>query len=259
MATAQRPANFEEEAKGCTEGSTGAELIRVLLVDDHPMVREGLRLFLNTSSEMQVVGEAATVPDAIAAAAQTQPTVILLDLVLQEEDGIQAITPLREMVPQAKILALSSFTEPARMLRLLQAGAQGFLQKTIKPPDLLRAIRQVATGMTVLDPIALQVLQGGVDHALSALGQANGSAHEAFATLPVPSADHRTLPTALTPREDQVLSLLCRALANKEIASVLGISEKTVKVHVSHILAKLDVYDRSGAIIAAVRLGLVTL
>jgi NarL family two-component system response regulator LiaR len=227
-------------------------LIRVLIVDDHPMVREGLRMFLETAADVQVIGEAASEDEAVALVQQHRPDVVLMDLVLGTGgDGLRAIERLRRECPETRLIALSSFTDPERMMRLLQSGAHGFLQKTIQPADLLDAVRQVFRGSVVMDPVALAALREQSPRA----SDGNSRALEDNGGMP-----HGESATGLlTPRELDVLRLICQGLANKEIAAELAISEKTVKVHVSHILSKLGVFDRTGAVVAAVKCGLVKL
>ena len=208
--------------------------IRMLIADDHKMVREGLRAFLEYAPDIEVIGEAESADEAVAAALAARPDAVLMDLVMGGGDGIDAILRLRAELPDTRLIALSSFTEPQRLLRLLRAGAHGFLQKTIQPDELLNAIRQVMAGNVVLDPVALAAVR------------------QEGAEAPEPAEP-------LTPRELDVLRCLCRGMSNKQIGVELRIAEPTVKVHISHILAKFGVYDRSGAIIAAARLGLVNL
>lgn len=206
--------------------------MRVLIVDDHPMVRQGLCAFLELADDLKVVGQAADLPSAAADARRLEPDVVLLDLVVPGARGATAVAALRAACPAARILVLTSFGEPERVREALQAGAAGYLLKTVDPEDLLAAVRQVAGGRSVLDPEALRAV-----------------------TRPT----SRRLPTgeALTGREQEVLRLISEGLGNKAIAQRLRIAEKTVKVHVGHIYGKLGVEGRAQALVLAARMGLV--
>ncbi len=204
--------------------------IRIGIVDDHPIVRNGLRTFLSASPEIQIVFEAGSGDDALAFLTSTSADIILMDLVLPGRlDGIDTIREIRQRYPKTQVIALTSFQESSRMRSTIRAGAIGYLEKTIHPDDLLKALFQVARGHSVLDPDVLR----------------------AFIAPP--------LDDALTSREQEVLWYLGQGLSNKEIAGKLAIKEKTVKVHVSHILSKLDVYDRTQAILKAHHLGILDL
>ncbi|MCL6489766.1 MAG: response regulator transcription factor [Alicyclobacillus mali] len=204
--------------------------IRVAMVEDHPVVREGLRVLLDLAPDMEVVGEAENTAAALALVARVPVDVLLLDLVLGQEDTIQLIPALRKEAPSMRILALSSFTDPPRMVRLASAGVDGFLPKSVEPDHLLAAIRQVAAGRVVLDRAIAEALRD-------------------------PDSEEAKKFAELTPRELEILRLLVEGLANKEIADRLRISERTVKVHVQHIFAKLDVRDRTSAAVLAIRHG----
>jgi NarL family two-component system response regulator LiaR len=207
-----------------------AESIRVLVVDDHGVVREGLRTFLLLQEGIEVVGEAADGLEAVAAAEQLAPDVVLMDLVMPALDGVAAMRKIREHRPDARVIVLTSFTDDDRLLAAVRAGAAGYLLKTAPPQEVVRAIRAAHAGDAVLDPSAagrlLQALAGPRE------------------------------PQPLTPREREVLALLSRGFTNKRIAADLGVSEKTVKTHVGSILAKLGVTDRTQAALYAVREGL---
>lgn len=208
--------------------------VRVLIVDDHPMVRQGLGAFLALAQDLSLVGEASDVQGAVEEARRLQPDVVLLDLVLPGARGAQAVTALRAACPGARILVLTSFGEPERIQEAVVAGACGYLLKTVDPEDLLRAVRQVASGLSVLDEGAL-----------------------AAATRPAA----RRLPTGevLTGREMEVLGLISQGLGNREIADRLSIAEKTVKVHVGRIYGKLGAQGRAHALVLAARAGLVSI
>lgn len=209
-----------------------AESIRVLVVDDHAIVREGLRAFLELQDGIEVAGEAVDGHEAITMAESLRPDVVLLDLVMPRLDGLAAMRLLRERLPGARVIVLTSFLDEDKILPALRAGAAGYLLKNAAPQELARAIRAAHAGEAVLDPAVAARL---VD-ALSGDGD------------PLDS---------LTPREREVLELIGRGFPNKLIARELGLAEKTVKTHVGHVLAKLNVTDRTQAAVVAVRAGLV--
>jgi NarL family two-component system response regulator LiaR len=210
-----------------------ADRIRVLLVDDHQVVRQGLRAFLQLQPDVEVVGEAAGGSAAVAAAAAGRPDVVLMDLVMPEGDGIAAIRALAEAAPGARVVVLSSFVDDERIFAAMQAGAAGYLLKDVDPDALAEAIREVHRGRPVLHPdVAARLMRRVADPASPA-------------TEP------------LTPREREVLRLVVEGFANKQIARRLVITEKTVKTHVSSILQKLGVADRTAAAVLAIRQGLV--
>ena len=201
-------------------------MIRVLIADDHAVVRQGLRTFLDLQDDIEVVGEAVDGEEALAAAGSLTPDVVLVDLVMPKVDGIDVIRQLGEHAPAARALVLTSFIDEDRLLPVLRAGAAGYLLKDVQPQELVEAIRTVHGGGAVLHPkVAARLL-------------------EEVAADP------------LTPREREVLGLIGRGMANKVIARELSLSEKTVKAHVSSILAKLGVNDRTQAALYAVREGL---
>jgi two-component system, NarL family, response regulator LiaR len=202
-------------------------VIRVLIADDHAVVRQGLRTFLDLQEDIEVVGEAADGAAALEAAVALTPDVVLVDLVMPGVDGIEAIRGLRERVPGARAIVLSSFIDDEKLFPAVRAGAAGYLLKDVQPKELVDAIRTVHGGGALLHPrVASRLL-------------------EQLTTDP------------LTPREREVLGLIGRGMANKVIARELSLSEKTVKAHVSSILAKLGVTDRTQAALYAVRAGLV--
>ena len=207
--------------------------IRVLLVDDHAIVREGLQMLLSEEADIEVVGQAADGNEALTAAASLHPDVILMDLVMPELDGIQAMQRLRAISPASRVLVLTSFTDDRRVHDAIQAGATGYLLKDVLKPDLLRAIRAAAQGKPTLHPEAQQRLMQQV----------------AAPSGPSPF-------DALTEREREVVSLIARGQSNKAIAAALHLTEGTVKGYVSAILSKLGVADRTQAALYAVKHGL---
>jgi two-component system, NarL family, response regulator LiaR len=211
-----------------------AEPIRVLVVDDHAVVREGLRAFLELQKGIEVAGEAGDGQEAIEAAARLRPDVILMDLVMPGVDGVAAMRSLRESVPDARVIVLTSFLDDDKLMPALRSGAAGYLLKNAQPQELARAVRAAHAGEALLDPVVAARL---------------------VETL---AAEHDEEPIdRLTPREREVLVLIGRGFPNKRIARELEVSEKTVKTHVGHVLAKLGVSDRTQAAVLAVRAGLV--
>jgi NarL family two-component system response regulator LiaR len=211
-----------------------AETIGVLVVDDHAVVREGLRTFLELQDGIAVVGEAADGREAIAEAERLRPDVILMDLVMPRLDGVGAMRELRRRLPASRVIVLTSFADDARLLPAIRAGAAGYLLKNAEPKELARAIRAADAGEALLDPAVAARL-------VNALAEQPGEEPR----------------ERLTRREQEVLELIARGLSNKLIARELGIAEKTVKTHVGHLLAKLGVTDRTQAALYAVRAGLV--
>jgi NarL family two-component system response regulator LiaR len=212
-----------------------AESIRVMLVDDHAVVREGLRTFLELQDGMEVVGEAEDGRQAVAEAERLTPDVILMDLVMPVLDGVGAMRELRQKLPHVRVIVLTSFAEDDRLLPAIQAGAAGYLMKNVQPKELARAIRAAHNGEALLDPAVAARL-------VEAIAQPPGEEPR----------------DELTPREHEVLELIGQGLSNKRIALELGVSEKTVKTHVGHVLAKLGVTDRTQAALLAVRSGLLS-
>jgi DNA-binding NarL/FixJ family response regulator len=211
-----------------------AESIRVLVVDDHAVVRQGLRGLLELQDGIEVVDDAENGEEGVEAAIRLRPDVILMDLVMPKLDGVSAMRLLRERLPATRVIVLTSFLDDDKLLPALRAGAAGYLLKNAEPREVVRAVRTAHAGGTLLDPVVAARL---------------------VETL---AADDRGDPVArLTPREREVLVLIGRGYANKRIALELGLAEKTVKTHVGHVLAKLGVSDRTQAAVLAVRAGLV--
>ena len=213
--------------------STG-ETIRVMLVDDHDMVRRGLAAFLKLKTDLQLVGEARDGKEAISKVSICNPHVILMDLVMPEMDGAAATRQIRQQHPEVQIIALTSFQEKDLIRDALQAGAIGYLLKNVSVDELASAIRAAHAGQSTLAPEVVQAL----------LSSGTG--------IPKTRQDY-----GLTNREMEVLELLVRGLNNREIAEELVVSRATAKAHVSHILDKLDVSNRAEAIVLALRNNLV--
>ncbi|MEU1226068.1 response regulator transcription factor [Streptomyces sp. NPDC005828] len=207
--------------------------IRVLLVDDHQVVRRGLRTFLEVQDDIEVVGEAADGAEGVARAEELHPDVVLMDVKMPGMDGIDALKRLRELDNPARVLIVTSFTEQRTVVPALRAGARGYVYKDVDPDALAGAIRSVHAGHVLLQPEVAGALLAEDDH-----GGGTGRGG------------------TLTEREREVLGLIADGRSNREIARALVLSEKTVKTHVSNILMKLDLADRTQAALWAVRHGL---
>lgn len=201
------------------------------MVDDHTVVRQGLRMFLALDPDLEVVGEAADGAEGVKLARALKPDVVLMDLLMPVMDGIAATAAIRSELPDVEVVALTSVLEDASVVGAVRAGAIGYLLKDTQADELCRAIKAAAAGQVQLSPKAAMRLMREVR---------------------VPDS-----PEMLTERETEVLRLLSHGQSNKEIASSLGIGEKTVKTHVSNILSKLGVQSRTQAALYAVRIGLV--
>lgn len=211
----------------------GDRKIRVLIADDHQVVRQGLRTFLELQDGIDVVGEAADGDEAVREVERLAPDVVLLDLVMPGSDGVKALEMMRERGLTSRVLVVTSFTDRRGVVPAIRSGARGYVFKDIAPAALAAAVRSVHAGHVLLDPeTAAALLESG------------------------PGGDLPSAAVSLTPRENEVLRSIARGRSNREIARALGLSEKTVKTHVSNILMKLGVEDRTQAALYAVRNGI---
>ncbi|BAJ62908.1 response regulator [Anaerolinea thermophila] len=210
--------------------------ITVLIVDDHSIVRAGIRTYLETQSDLEVVGEAASGKEAVQLAAELVPDVILMDLIMPEMDGVEATQRVRQISPRTQVIVLTSFHEDTHIFPAIKAGALSYLLKDVSAEELGEAIRAAARGEAVLHPqVAARLVK-----------EMRGTPAE----KPNPY-------TALTEREQEVLKCIAQGMSNAEIAAHLVVSEKTVKGHVSNILSKLHLADRTQAAIYAWKEGLI--
>ncbi len=209
--------------------------IRILVADDHHVVRQGLRMFLSLDAEFEVVGEAADGVEAVRLARELKPDVVLMDLIMPVMDGITAIQTIRNELPEVEVIALTSVLEDASVIGAIRAGAMGYLLKDAQADELCRAVKAVAGGQVQLTTQAVTRLMKEVQTPLALLSREN-----------------------LSGREADVLCLLAQGKSNKEIAVSLHIGETTVKTHVSSVLAKLGLASRTQAAIYAVQSGLVS-
>ncbi|GLB58726.1 response regulator [Cytobacillus sp. NCCP-133] len=209
--------------------------IRVLIADDHHVVRRGLVFFLRTQPEIEIIGEATNGLEAVEMIGKSQPDVILMDLDMPVMNGIEATRKIKETHPEVKIMILTSFSDQDHVIPAIEAGASGYQLKDIEPDVLVKAIRQLMRGENQLHPKA-------TSHLLTHLTNKNSSQRKPLEEL--------------TKREMDVLREIASGKSNKEIASALYITEKTVKTHVSNLLSKLELSDRTQAALYAVRNGL---
>ncbi|WP_096551975.1 response regulator [Ureibacillus thermosphaericus] len=209
-------------------------MIRVLIADDHHVVRRGLLFFLKTQKDIEVVGEAKNGMEAVRLVEELNPDIVLMDLVMPEMDGIEATKQIKACWPEVQIIILTSFSDKDHVLPAIEAGAAGYQLKDIEPDDLVNSIRQVMHGESIMHPVATTQLE-------ESLREEGNLPH---------------VKNPLTPREQDVLAELTKGKSNKEIASSLFVTEKTVKTHISNIFAKLEVQDRTQAALYAVKHGL---
>ncbi|SDQ74510.1 response regulator [Thermostaphylospora chromogena] len=215
------------------DARNGGAAIRVVIADDHPIVRQGLRTFLELSEDITIVGEAADGAEAVDLVASLAPDVLLLDLRMPGMDGHAALRALAERGLDVRVLVLTSVSDRGDVAPAMRAGAAGFLYKDVDPSALVQAIRAVAGGQVLLAPEAARAVLDEPDGAVA-----------------------QSAPTSLTERELQVLKLIAMGRSNREIARELSVAEKTVKTHVSNVFMKLGVQDRTQAALYAVRHGL---
>jgi DNA-binding NarL/FixJ family response regulator len=216
--------------------------IRVLLVDDHAMVRRGMRDFLELHDDIEIVGEAADGAQAVDLASELRPDIVVMDLMMPGVDGIEATGRIKSTRPEVEVIALTSFIEEARVVAAIEAGASGFLLKDAEADELAAAIRAAAAGEVHLDPavagiVARRMRDGGRPSGAGGAGAIDGI-------------------ESLTARERDVLACVARGLPNRQIAVDLGITERTARTHVSNILAKLGLASRTQAALLAVQHGL---
>lgn len=210
--------------------------IRILVVDDHPLLRDGLVAVLGTQPDFDVVGEAGSGADAVSMANELRPDVVMLDLEMPGMDGVEALELMRQDDPDARVIVFTAFNTDERIMTAVQAGAQGYILKGAPREQVFDAVRVVHAGGSLLQPVVASKLLRRVS-----------AASDPDASTPV------------TPRELEVLGLLARGLQNKEIGQELGIAERTVKFHVGSILTKLGVGNRTEAVTSAVQRGLIQL
>jgi NarL family two-component system response regulator LiaR len=213
---------------------TDIETIRVLIADDHAIVREGLRALIDTEPGLELVGEAGDGVEAIRLARSLKPDVLLLDLLMPRKDGLEVIAEIKQHELETRILVLTSFAEDEKVFPAIKAGAQGYLLKDTTPHSLLQAIRDVYHGESSLHPTIARKLIGELHRPSS----------------PPPAGEE------LTEREVEVLSLVAQGLSNQEIADRLVVSERTVRKHVSNILGKLHLANRTQAALYAIQTGI---
>ncbi|AIQ26555.1 MULTISPECIES: response regulator [Paenibacillus] len=225
--------------------------IGLLLVDDHAMVRRGLQVFLSTQPDIKVIGEASNGREALERTAELQPDIILMDLHMPVMDGIETAKQLRVSHPQVKIIVLTSFSDQDHVLPAIRVGIKGYLLKDIEPEALVVAIRKVHSGQVELHSAAASQLMNLMAASTPEQLNVSNSDLNGSSTTSVTITGSELL----TPREQEVLDLIALGMSNKEIASKLVITEKTVKTHVSHVLGKLNLSDRTQAAIFALKSG----
>jgi NarL family two-component system response regulator LiaR len=214
------------------------DIIRIIIADDHPVVRDGLAAMLSTQPDFDVVAQAASGQEAIDKAGSYRPDIILLDLEMPNMDGVETLRHLRNHLPDIQVLVFTAFDTDERILSAVQAGAKGYLLKGAPRDELFQAIRVVSEGGSLLQPVIASKL-------LKHISQ--------------PSETSHNFPEALTERESEVLNLLAKGMTNKEIAETLVITERTVKFHVSAILTKLGASNRTEAVTIAAQQNLINL
>lgn len=212
------------------------EAVTVLLVDDHRVVRQGVRAFLDAQPDIEVIGEASSGEEAVEVARERPPDVVLMDLIMPGMDGVEATRQVKQVSPRTQVIVLTSYHQDEHIFPAIRAGALSYLLKDVEPAALAEAVRQAAAGEATLHPqVAARVVQ-----------EIHGSREEALNPF-----------TELTDREMEVLRLIAAGMSNSDIAAELVISERTVKSHVSNILSKLHLADRTQAAVYAWREGIV--
>jgi DNA-binding NarL/FixJ family response regulator len=241
------PHRMREPKSGCGSiaiKTMSKDPIRVLIVDDHPLMREALRAAIDDEPDMVVAAEAGNGEEAVSLAGSQHPDVIVMDLLMPGMGGLKAIAEIVKREPRANILALTSSSEEEKVVAAVQAGAAGYLLKDARRVEILQGIRQVSRGQAYLPPqMASKLLTGLRHNRIAALTDA---------------PDHQTndaLVEMLTPREQEVLVLIGQGISNRDIAAHLFLSDGTVRTHVHHILAKLNLKSRSQAILYAMKMG----
>ena len=215
--------------------------IRVLLVDDHPIVRGGLRSLLEAQDEIEVVGEAPDGQEGVVTALDLLPDVVLMDIRMPGMNGVEATRQIKAHAPNIRVVMLTSYDDDEQVFEAIRAGASGYVLKDVNPEKLLTAIQAVADGYSLMSPAIARKVQAELQRV----------------TTPAVGVVSEEV-IALTPRENEVLGLIAHGHNNREIAAALSISEKTVKTHVSNIFAKLQITDRSQAVLYAARKGLIS-
>ncbi len=218
--------------------TTDEKQIRVLMADDHPLVRDGIRSLLKTQPDIELVGEAADGVEAVALARELQPDIILLDLVMPKMDGLEALARIKAEDPEARVLVVTSFADDEKVFPAIKGGALGYILKEAPPLMLAQAIRDVCSGELWLHPTIARKVIGELNR---------------------PPKNRPPTAEPLTQRELEVLKLIARGLSNQEIAQELVLSAATVSYHVSHILSKLHLANRTQAALYALREGLSSL
>lgn len=228
-------------------------LIKILIVDDHAIVREGLRALIEGKPSMAVAGEAANGEEAVKMATALNPDVILMDLVMPVKDGITALREIKAKMQDARILVLTSFADDEQVFAAVRGGALGYLLKDSTPAELVEAIHSVYHGQPSLTPsIARKLLVSPQQIHTAGLEQPHRLATESVPTQPINQ-------TQLTDREIEVLRLVAKGLSNQDIANLMVVGEGTIRFHVSNILAKLELENRTQAVLYALRTGLARL
>lgn len=213
--------------------------IRVLICDDHIMVRQGVRMVLQSEPDIELVGEAGRGEEAVALAEQLKPEVVIMDLSLPDMSGIEATKRIKAALPNTRVIALTMHEEEPYVMEVLRAGAEAYIVKRSAAADLVNAMRQVMAGQAVLDPVVTKAVVSG------------------YVSRPTPPTPDKETDSVLTPREREILILVAEGFTNAEIAKKLYISEKTVQTHRSNILDKLNIHDRTELVRYAIRHGLV--